>query len=1815
MVAEIRSFVTYLKARTDDKIALIQTIEQLRMLSDAILAPLQLNRKRGEPGEYVQSSHRRRHNSYLLPVDLIPAIIASIDTLEDVDTFAKKKDGKVINKTVILIDENDHTLGEVNSEDGGMTHGRRASDNLLSSMFASCTREGSCGESIINFHRTIRADAVLPLLSLAMDDIGFDRMSITLEGITYWDRLKFAICNVLHSNLICYSMEGGSIDVMTRVSTEHIVNEALSDEGTHIIPSSDFPALTRCVFRMVSTRSHSHESSSHSWETIFLHLYHAAAIATIETPLAPMQSRKTLCGVDRQALLSTIESHVVLPLCTGASVTTITTILDVCTQECCLYCKEDCVNSEISELGFRKQSLHVLPAWAVARVVLFIICARASNLSHLATSTNFGPRVVFRMASDLLLKAQSIPESKSSRTGFGGDEVGYALKVLLSLSAVRGGTCRVCRDDEFSDNPEKPAYDVLKYSYYAGKNHFSHRYKDTENGNKSHHHEFGLNTISSYCNLVRASLGSFDNSDKTQSSKELFRADTARTWVDAANMLLDENVCSPSSGKASSSIPDGTAMAIVIIVVIFFEVPSSQNDIVRCMYDRLANMTSYDSHGVRRKRDQSYFLLISILAWSLAANDGKLAYDEVVRSKRGKVLRGKETTVLEPLCNLLSKSALSRDQHLNDGSNDVPRLSYWALRRLARGLAPVPSGRDAILAMAQKNLSTSSNIHPQPNESPFFEPHPNPSASVDSMYFAIDCLCALIEKFHPSNDSSADECGQRALCMLTDVIIQSHPWSSVSSYTSSRLPINIASWMISELNKSARLRKLTKWMSRRLLRACYVGLLKFTALEKSDSGDDSSCFVPELIFAVSHLSSTSKTKSVVLRARNDVKGMLRLAVSLYDEITKFDADMTPLLLESHTLLKPHLIRTFLNGTDWDIEPTLENAKCQNAIDQLFREGYDALRRGFEPCDESTSYAVDFVVLVIVLQAAARTISKRRRPSTERVDTDTFRTYLDEYIFDAERYYLKENNSPLPSFLDDHPISIESGRINQKSTKQSDETLPDCAEFKAFQMSLCDIMTEILLRGNAHRHDPSVLLAVNSLLGFKRRIDSANVFGYMPCHSICNLLELSSRHLRPLLSTIENKKDLLPEVEMLVMNILDFSKTYTQGRTSRCDILSSLWSLYCSLADEESAQLLIYFVKESYVEMGHWADEGANSGIRESSISLLSMTSSDALDNYAQNMRETILSALSQVLALIVSSHCMSSIEERKTYLDLMLQLLLQLCQDLDSSFGGLSGGIQPRLFLSFLDAIDKCVDAIVALFGSMPTISQRQIGISFASIHQASVIIWEIFCENTLRQASVIKGALRVCIDTIPRMIVKVERVIDECITSKSPCEQICEILHQCCAQLMFKQINEAEEAPGITTPSDEIGELKSLPSSNENPEGWCANAVVERPPKSEDKHVRMPVVSSKTLMWVFNSAFGASTNIWNDSYRIISGSVKMKRHMVKSPPEKSLALASRRIVDFSHLHSSICRLFGVRMISKDKTVKNDDADSGESTNILAALLSFQQKAKLCSCLEKISMTLTLALKRVIKYFKEFTRRAIGQKPFDKCKLNESLICILGWLHSVMATDTRFNLITGCLRWRANERKIFSLPPFENDKDDVGESYTILGRLPKVLLRLEGLEAELRELNVILADCKRRNDKISIEKWLILDRAASALMDGARAFEEPGDLGEMLRRCIQILDEGKSVMKSNGVDGDLLSDEDESDEDLESGEFSSLAGKRRRQRLYSYARKSRRVPLRSRNETVDDWLAMDDDEFGSTPGEKYNANDAFVDLEDFLVEG
>ena len=136
-----------------------------------------------------------------------------------------------------------------------------------------------------------------------------------------------------------------------------------------------------------------------------------------------------------------------------------------------------------------------------------------------------------------------------------------------------------------------------------------------------------------------------------------------------------------------------------------------------------------------------------------------------------------------------------------------------------------------------------------------------------------------------------------------------------------------------------------------------------------------------------------------------------------------------------------------------------------------------------------------------------------------------------------------------------------------------------------------------------------------------------------------------------------------------------------------------------------------------------------------------------------------------------------------------------------------------------------------------------------------------------------------------------------------------------------------------------------------------------------------------------------------------------------------------------------------------------------------------------------------------------------------------------------------------------------------------------------------------------------------IERTLILEKYVSTLMNGSMALVELDDFRGMVRRCIETLDEGEDELTSNGVDDVLLSNEDESDEEFEDEHMPSSSGKRQMRRLYPLIRKSRRITLRSRNETVDDWLTMDDDDHGRAAGEKYNSNDAFVDLEDFLVEG
>ncbi|KAL9182542.1 hypothetical protein ACHAXT_013194, partial [Thalassiosira profunda] len=1767
MMSEIRSFVTSLRTEGKGSTNPTQIHERLLELGNVIVAPLLMigGGNASQNGD-KKSNRARRQNQNLMPLQLIPAILAAMDAVDDTQENLPVKNDSGIN-----VEDGDAMLAESGDAMGAMPS--RASDRLLSSI------DYGDGKKL---RRAMRADASLPLLSLALDDIGVQRMSASLpvdDGVTYWDCLDSALNDALSANLLCHSEAE-----VEEESKRQVIEAASEDEGVHIVPLSDYPALMRCVFRMVAGSF----ASNKQWEHLLLRLYHSCAVATSTAPFPALKRPKSSREMDRLATLSTVESHVLLPSCTGASVSTTKAILEACIiRASCPSCMHDTRRSE----GLDGDD--VVPTWAIAGLALLIMRARASDLSRSAMSTSFGPRSVFRIASDVLRKRKADgPNASSGRT----DEVGCALSVLLHLSGFKNGTCHSCRDGSFHEDTEGAARDILPHSFYAN-GQFCHRYMGPQEYSYLHH--LGFHTLSSYSQLVCASLhhGALHDAGKVQTA-DSFVADTARSWIDAANMLLDDS----DRYRSSSRTLDGTAMAIVIITVVFFEVPSSQDRIVRSIYDRVANMASHNLHSQGGQCEKSWLSLTSVLAWSLVEMDRTGASADVVRRKGGS--RDHVASVLGPLCSLLSKSAQGQLNGLSSSSDGLP---FWAIRQLAHALSPTPSGRNAILAMAQKHLSVLSSSapysHPASKTAIFFESLPStPSAANDAIYLALDSLRLLVETVPTSKNSAEDDdCCREALRVLTDIIILLRP--TASSHLFSATPCissELTSWILDELNKSARLGKLSQWTSQRLLRACYFAMLQCTSFEETEKDDLSPLFAKH--------------------ARSDVPALLRLALSLYDQRAKANETM----LASHSFLRPYLQRALNNQFDETID---------DSIKQSLHAGYDTLQGEFDPLDTSADSAVDSVFLLMFAESAAKMIQKKLRP--ERVDSVEWKKLV-EYIRQAERHHYPgaENrdttqthrSTSLPSWIEVQYFQDPSVRPEFLLSTVSN----------LLQQSLCDVLSDSMLKMWAHQTtneddagDSSALLSVHSALGCKRaehKLAGTSpeklVLGAMPDDSICSLLELSSQHFRLLLGNSDDKKDALEKVDLVVENLIDACRAIQskEGRSSQSRLLTSFWAVYCSLADDESSQIFCSFVKECYIDIGKFATEedAANYDIGESSYSLLMITSPADLDFHVRHLREAFLLTLSTVIASIPASKNELSPDERKASLEILLLILPQICQDLDAGFHGYSGGLTKKLMLLFLDVMEKCIDAMAALFGCLPAGDQCQFQSSFISVQQSATILWLIFREDSLRQASVVKGALRLCIDKMPSLMRRVERIVEERIVDTSLCEQLCTALDECTASsssaLEQKQndTNKSSDAGAVSTSvgsdaapnpvSEDNGGEELILAPKQSTEDGAVEGRDNLPAESGGGKAQTPKFPANTLAWAYSCAFAAVANIFGDSHRIITGRSPAVGHRSTHSRETQPALALRRFDDFSRVHASLCHLFGGK-VRREGTADDAKVDPDEAPMILAETLSHHGKSNLCSCVEKMANALSLSVKCIVKYCEDPTPLGRTQNSRADTKLNESLVCLLGWMHSFKRNETKHDLITGTLQWYINEKRHFDLSMFGKDG-----SYPILGRLPKVIFRLEGLEAEVRKLNVLVADLSRSDDGQSKAKISVLNELISQPTgNGAEGF------ADLLQECVATLDARKNALKLSELEGDLASEEDESDADIEGEDF-AWPGKRRRHR-YAPVRKSRRMALRSRNDTIDDWLAMDDDEFGAAPGEKYNADDAFVDLEDFLVEG
>jgi hypothetical protein len=530
-----------------------------------------------------------------------------------------------------------------------------------------------------------------------------------------------------------------------------------------------------------------------------------------------------------------------------------------------------------------------------------------------------------------------------------------------------------------------------------------------------------------------------------------------------------------------------------------------------------------------------------------------------------------------------------------------------------------------------------------------------------------------------------------------------------------------------------------------------------------------------------------------------------------------------------------------------------------------------------------------------------------------------------------------------------------------------------------------------------------------------------------------------------------------------------------------------------------------------------------------------------------------------------------------------------LCEDWRAGCDGLSGGISKEIFNNFLETTDKCTSAIASSIDHLPAIVVSQVKGSFMNVNGSISAVWSIFSENNvlLFGANRFSGMLRLCIDKMPQLLRRVEILVGEDVADGTSSNHSITILEQC---LLFMKIESG--AIEDTRQNDEAHSTEPNANSDEHSTKPSVSSIEV---DVEMKPVTMLNISSESVEWAYNCVFTAFQKMWSDYYKLISRG-NLSRNKIASSREGLTTLSLRKRQELSSTLAAIYKVFGVINVS------SDDSPSTKNSIIFAEIFSYKGKSALCKCMESIVMTLISSIKHLNQYFQDDRQQRRQHRETgtaDEMKLRESVICILGWLSSSRANETTHDIITGPIQWYKNEKERLGVSIFESSAD-----YPVFSRLPKLMFRLEVLETELRKLVLVVNDSREPAWKEKISR---LDQITTDLTEGD---EGSASLPELLQEYVVLLN---SRDKEMTIDGSENAGTTGGREDVESDLESDKAMKRQKQRFGP--RRKRRMSLRSRNETIDNWLTFDDDDFAAAPGERYNDFDAFVDLEDFIVDG
>jgi hypothetical protein len=1266
----------------------------------------------------------------------------------------------------------------------------------------------------------------------------------------------------------------------------------------------------------------------------------------------------------------------------------------------------------------------------------------------------------------------------------------------------------------------------------------------------------------------------------THSPRHVYAIGRAEWWKHVAESLSTES----QGGLRLKSI----LFAILTLTTVYCEMPEARKSLLQSITRHLtAECGSVDRLS---ELDFVYCVSLSIIASSVSENEqGISGLDE-----------------MKPVCDLFERP--------------LPKAIFF---KLCSSLSSLPPARVAMLSASQKYLESTVTFWWA-----YRDKRVN-SESKDKIYCGLFGLCELVK-----SDDWGD-CEIEAWRLLSDVLVLNKP----------QLPVEARSWLYEQLIDLITNNELSAVTAGHFLRATIVR--SFLLFEKK--APKSIYFAPEKAFvAWADHNAPAKTQAYPLE---DIVELNRLLVSLLEYST------------SKSQSSDRNSSLFTRGCDALIEivsahrdnPTGSRRRTMKKFwDDNFSEECNDFELSCCVATRLQSHLLEYVLSLKTESTKAGWITSKNNELQDL--NDCISDLLQREAKAVHSVSLEASDDILPLWVGMQPQRDFVSKSRGVKVEQS--VLAPINQF------LCDLMTDLVIHTSypvtkvhtqSHEGHRRILFALNRLFESKQSIigktHSSKTDGSSVLMDRDTMKKTASKVF--LISAEVMKNVTLHgwnpiETEEVVAPIMEFCSSFhhslqrdevkgnaRKGRPDISCLMTSIWQLYLATADETASVRLISYLEDRC--LNDKKNEPLPGQREKHDYSLRSIRTGEDVDIVVRCIRFRILRALHDCSSLALTEHAVlsasaSSLDHdvvsdieghdsggRIVSSDVLAGCLRNLTRDLRSGLDGNSGGITAEMYVEYLATVHNCAN-LISKQAEAPS-DRMTLRTFFSACVEASDSIKTILCNFPLQTAAIFKQSFMLSSSILPLICRHIyrERFFMSASSSLPDSDKL-QIIYETivagafsdCMQILerWSGLRDPSAAPwaDIAGPDHasngndaavEMGNSSRLNDSTSSmakagaSKGKDVPSIVVVPseerkilssgrdiPRSREK-LQLP--SKDTWSWAFQCLFFTLEEMWDESSQIMDGSHR------RNPNRTALGFTHQSIRYYrerqQELSSSIGRVCLLLRSSSAAVKEQKQADKQLSIlEVFAMYLpSSLCSTSFCCLLHRISLVLDKAFKLLLSHLDGST----GDTPAGEndLALIESVSCISAWLCS---DPCETDFIVGTTTWYSIEKRKDSVKPTKSSGKSMDQG--IVERLSKVVTEIDKVDMNLQILKAQLSEISTDSSAMPLVK------AIDGLFEGD---------AEQNFRLLHLATEKVRVVGENAphhlVDAPLASENGAGKRKLKLDEVVIKAPKQRR-----------KATVRSRNKVVDKWLNLDQ---GIGGGGEAVGTDAYVDLEDFLVDG